>query len=154
MKKSGIASNATKRRKVSRILSILQAVLLCLTAFAAVSLLLLGRVNNSLYCSETNADCGMVKSGRPLIHQFVITNISIHNITVYNSITGCGCTTAAISHRLPYLLQPLHSVSVNVSVDTTGMIGKISKDVAIKLSKDDMKYMLLTVTGNVQSNTR
>jgi hypothetical protein len=96
----------------------------------------------------------MVKSGRPLIHQFVITNISIHNITVYNSITGCGCTTAAISHRLPYLLQPLHSVSVNVSVDTTGMIGKISKDVAIKLSKDDMKYMLLTVTGNVQSNTR
>src|SRR5262249_13266777 len=42
---------------------------------------------------ETTYDCGKIKQGTPVRHDFVFANISDKPVIIESAIPGCGCTT-------------------------------------------------------------
>ncbi len=85
-----------------------------------------------LFTAQTYRDFGKVRSGKTLQAEFVLTNLHPWPVVVQQIAGDCGCTNALPQEKsLPLRLLPLQSLPVNVSINTYGREGDVTRTVTI-----------------------
>ncbi len=107
-----------------------------------------------VYVEEPTYDFGSILEGYAVTHVFTIENIGDSPLEIMKVVASCGCTTTALATDR---LAPGESVELEVRIDTTGFVGRISKliyvytndpDYADSSGSDRPKFTL-RVTGEV-----
>jgi mono/diheme cytochrome c family protein len=75
---------------------------------------------------------------------FWVTNISSGDITIVSAMASCGCTTAKIP-KSPWTLEPGASGAIDVTMNTQGKKGTVSKPVTV-LTDHGTKVLQVKVT--------
>ena len=64
---------------------------------------------------------------------FVVTNVSDHDVSITKLRTSCGCTVAQLPST-PYKLEPNANVAIAVTLDLRGKSGTLTKTVTVDTS--------------------
>src|SRR5438270_9790792 len=73
-------------------------------------------------------DFGKTKSGEPIKHTFVFTNIGCETLEINNVRPGCGCTTAG---EWTKKVEPGKTGTIPIQVNTANFNGPIMKNVSV-----------------------
>ncbi len=111
-------------------------ILIFLTLVLAVLIWQFPVFGTKLYTPVTRSKCGSVPAGTELYRQFVIRNLHPWPVTIMDVTGTCGCTRSFADKKVPFQLNSMAQVTVNVSVDTTGMRGKVAKSVFVATQSD------------------
>jgi len=116
--------------------------------FGLIAVLLLGAsagaARADLFCAETRANVGEVRSGAPLAHRFILVNQGAEAVEVLDAHADCGCMTPCLDRRVfgpgeqgslvlevNTLTQPagIHDWDVNVSYRTGGQEHELNLEI-------------------------
>ncbi len=98
---------------------------------------------DSIALIETEYDFGKIPQGKPVTHEFVITNTGIKPITLDNVVASCGCTTPEWSKE-PINPGASSKIIVGYNAAADGAFTK-----SITLSYNGNKTRVILIKGEV-----
>ena len=107
---------------------------------------LLAKQGPRIQFNEESKHFGSVKQGKVLTHVFVFQNVGDSLLTIKNVRTTCGCTAAIISAKK---IDPGKKGELNVSFNTTGFGGSLSKYILVESNDPDSPRKQLTVAADI-----
>jgi hypothetical protein len=114
-----------------------------------ITTIALGQVNQAqtapelLLAKETSFDFGRIPQGKPVTHNFVITNIGKEPLVIENVQASCGCTTPEWSKDA---VDGGKSTEIKVGYNSASE-GPFEKTITVFYNKGQMKT--LVIKGNV-----
>jgi len=117
-----------------------------LSVFVFSSLWLWGEKAPRINVKENSWDFGKVDQGEVLTHVFSITNEGGAPLVINRVRTTCGCTAAVVSDKK---IEPGKSGKIEVTLNTRGYEGRLSKDVFIETNDPEQPQAQLTVTASI-----
>ncbi len=99
-------------------------------------------VTEEIELKETSFDFGKIPQGKPVYHDFTITNIGKEPLVIVNVQTSCGCTTPKWSKEP---VMPGKSTAVNVGYNAAAQ-GHFQKSITITYNKNETKQLLISGT--------
>ena len=96
----------------------------------------------TLQLSENNFDFGKIQQGRPVTHNFTITNKGDKPLILDNVMASCGCTTPEWS-REP--IQPGKSATLKVGYNAAAE-GAFNRSVTIMYNDGQVKSIVISGT--------
>lgn len=87
-----------------------------------------------LHAASYSHDFGTVAPRAELRHRFAVQNLHPYPVTVTGITGSCGCTVPFVSRTLPFVLQPLESVTASVQIEIPEQKGEFSQQVTITTS--------------------
>ena len=118
-----------------------------LLVLAGLGLLLMGASPGpGLFAEAPVYDFGMVEQRTQIAHQFALRNTSRAFIRIDQVSSSCGCTTVSAEGRL---VAPGQLTWVPVWVDTSDLVGKTTKRIAVRTSDPRTPVVMLAITGTV-----
>jgi hypothetical protein len=100
-------------------------------------------VTETLKVKETTYDFGKIQQGRPVTHNFEITNTGATPLMLTNVQASCGCTTPEWTKEA---IQPGASSTIKVGYNAAAE-GIFNKTITIQYDNDQTK--VLNITGVV-----
>lgn len=92
-------------------------------------------------------DFGNIAEGVTVSHNFIITNNGDDVLKLLDVKAGCGCTVAKLDKTE---LKPGESTRIKVDFNSTGRVGKQTKDVVITSNDNSNSKLTLTVTAFIE----
>ena len=102
-----------------------------------------------MYLEKPKIDIGQIIEGQMILKKFEFKNIGDADLIITETKTTCGCT-AALASTGPY--RPGESGVIEVSYDSRGKIGHVSKDVRI-YSNDPASPITIAIEGTAIGGT-
>jgi len=102
-----------------------------------------------LRCPKPIYDCGTVPAGEVRTCAFLLRNEGRQKLRLQKAVANCGCMAADFAEGAE--LDPGASLTLKVQLDSTGMSGRISKDIAVQWGPGERNPLVLTVIANVGS---
>lgn len=102
-----------------------------------------------LRCPRSTYNCGKLPTGEVRKCVFLLQNEGRQKLTLLKVISNCGCIVTDFDEGAE--LEPGASIPLRVQLDSTGMRGRIRKDIAIQWGPGETKPLVLTVIANVES---
>lgn len=93
--------------------------------------------------SETSFDFGKIPQGKPVTHNFIVTNISKDSLKIEHIQASCGCTTPEWNKDV---VKPGNSTTIKVGYNAASE-GPFEKAITIYYNGGQTK--MITVKGNV-----
>ena len=100
-------------------------------------------VEEALGIAETTFDFGKIQQGRPVTHEFIVSNVSKDTLKIEDVRASCGCTTP-VWKREPVLANSSTKITVGYNAFAEG---PFEKTVTIFFNGGQTKMM--TIKGNV-----
>ena len=93
-------------------------------------------------------DFGEILEGLAVVHTFVLQNVGDEPLTIDDIQVSCGCTTTSLAKST---LAPGESVDLEVTFDSAGFGGKMTKNIYVKSNDPSTPKFTLRLTGKVRS---
>jgi hypothetical protein len=105
-----------------------------------------------IYCSATQHDFGRLYGNTPVCARFELRNLLFHSQTIDAVSTTCGCTSVKLGVKTPYTLRPFESITVQVTLDHTG-INRYASQNALIFFNNRKSCTILGVSGEFHDHT-
>lgn len=89
---------------------------------------------------------GKAKSGEPIKHTFIFTNIGCETLEINNVRPGCGCTTAG---EWTKKVEPGKTGNIPIQVNTANFNGPIMKNVSVDSNDKSAPTTVLYLKGTI-----
>lgn len=102
----------------------------------------------ALTVSEPSVDIGTVYNGAKKNLNFEIRNTGTETLAISDVYVPCGCTTVK---RPASVLKPGERTGIEVTLNTTGMRGRISRDFTLTTNDPKAKNFTITIFADVRT---
>lgn len=92
-------------------------------------------------------DFGEILEGLAVVHTFVLQNVGDERLTIDGIQVSCGCTTTSLAKST---LAPGESVDLEVTFDSAGFSGKMTKSIYVESNDPATPKLVLQLTGTVK----
>jgi len=92
-------------------------------------------------------DFGEILEGLAVVHTFVLQNVGDGPLTIDDVQVSCGCTTTSLAKST---LAPGESVDLEVTFDSAGFSGTMTKNIYVKSNDPATPKFTLQLTGTVR----
>jgi len=92
-------------------------------------------------------DFGEILEGLAIVHTFVLQNVGDEPLTIDDIQVSCGCATTSLAKST---LAPEESVDLEVTFDSAGFSGKMTKNIYVESNDPATPKLALQLTGTVR----